>query len=92
MKGRGVRIIDEDALVAVTPDAKGGKDDFGLLMQSASQKNTPKTNRRHLKEHPQSPLMFLRKPVATGSVDEDIHSTLAGRLSRLRRQRSCLEK
>ena len=31
MMGRGVRIIDDDALVAVTPDAKGGKARFWII-------------------------------------------------------------
>lgn len=86
MKGRGVRIIDDDALVAVTPDAKGGKGRFWIIDAIGVTEEHAQNQSPPLERAPTISFEKLLKAVASGSVDEDIHSTLAGRLSRLRRR------
>lgn len=86
MKGRGVRIIDDDALIAVTPDAKEGKGRFWIIDAIGVTEEHAQNESPPLERAPTIAFDKLLKAVATGSVDEDIHSTLAGRLSRLRRQ------
>jgi type I restriction enzyme, R subunit len=86
MKGRGVRIIDDDALVAVTPDAKGGKGRFWIIDAIGVTEEHAQNESPPLERAPTIAFDKLLKAVASGSVDEDVHSTLAGRLSRLRRR------
>jgi len=86
MKGRGVRIIDDDALIAVTPDAKGGKGRFWIIDAIGVTEEHAQNQSPPLERAPTISFEKLLKAVASGSVDEDIHSTLAGRLSRLRRR------
>ena len=92
MKGRGVRIIDEDALVAVTPDAKDGKGRFWIIDAIGVTEEHAQNESPPLERAPTIAFDKILKAVATGSIDEDIHSTLAGRLSRLRRQLNSVEE
>jgi len=84
MKGRGVRIINDTDLQAVTPDA-ATKTHF-VIVDAVGMCEGKLTDSRPLERHPMVPLQKLLQSVAFGSTDPDILSSLAGRLARLDRQ------
>ena len=95
MKGRGVRIIKDTDLKAVTPDA-AGKTHF-VIVDCVGLAEQTLTDTRSLERQPTIPFPKLLQAVAFGSTDPDVISSLAGRLARLDHQldpsdRHALEK
>ena len=84
MKGRGVRVIDLDALRSVTPDA-GAKTHF-VIVDAIGVSEQDKTATKPLDRQPSVPLDKIMGLVATGAATPDLVSTLAARLARLDRQ------
>lgn len=84
MKGRGVRIINDTDLQAVTPDARV-KDRF-VIVDAVGVTETPLNDTQPLERQPTVPLDKLMRQVALGSTDADVISTIASRLARLDRQ------
>ncbi len=85
MKGRGTRTIDLDALKKVTPSAKFTKDHF-VIVDAIGVTKSLKTDSRPLEKKPGVPLKDLLGAIAVGVRDEDLFTSLAGRLARLARQ------
>ena len=84
MKGRGVRIIDKDALKAVTPDAVA-KTHFVIVdCVGISEKDLADT--QPLERQPTASFKSLLEHVALGGTDSQVLSSLASRLVRLDRQ------
>jgi type I restriction enzyme R subunit len=81
MKGRGVRVIDTDTFQSVTSDAKH-KTHF-VIVDAVGVCEAAKSESRPLERKPTVSLEKLLEAVAFGSTDEDIVSSLAGRLARL---------
>jgi type I restriction enzyme R subunit len=81
MKGRGVRVIDPDTLLSVTPDARH-KTHF-VLVDAVGVCEQDKTESKPLDRTPHVPLEKVLNLVAAGAVHEDVASTLADRLIRL---------
>jgi type I restriction enzyme R subunit len=84
MKGRGVRVIDQDELRAVTPDALA-KTHFVIvdcvgLADTALADTQPLDRRRYVS------FKTLLEHVAAGGTDAEMLSSLASRLARLDRQ------
>ena len=84
MKGRGVRVIATDELRAVTPDAKA-KTHF-LVVDCVGVTEHPLSDTRPLDQNPSVSLRTLLDHVAAGGVNDDLLSSLAGRLARIDRQ------
>ena len=84
MKGRGVRVIDPDALRSVTPDAEA-KTHF-VIVDAIGVSEQDKTANKPLDRQPSVPLDKVMGLVAAGVVNPDLVSTLASRLARLGRQ------
>jgi type I restriction enzyme R subunit len=85
MKGRGVRTINRDDLLKVTPDAGDGKTRFVLIdavgvTESAKQASQPLERKRQIS------FDRLLDKVAEGDRDEDSLSSLAARLAALDRK------
>jgi type I restriction enzyme R subunit len=85
MKGRGTRTIDLDSLKKVTPTAKYTKDHF-VIVDAIGVTKSLKTDSRPLEKKPGVPLKDLLQAVAVGARDEELFTTLAGRLTRLDKQ------
>ena len=86
MKGRGVRVVSSTELQAATPDA-ANKTHF-VIVDAVGVCERDKTVSQPLDRKPSVSLEKLLQAVATGIVDADIVSTIAGRLARLDRQSS----
>ena len=84
MKGRGVRVIDADALRSVTPDAEA-KTHF-VIVDAVGVSEQDKTATKPLDRQPSVPLDKVLGMVAAGVANPDLVSTLASRLARLGRQ------
>jgi len=82
MKGRGTRTIGLDDLRKVTPSARYTKDHF-IIVDAVGVTKSLKTDSRPLERKPTVPLKDLLAAVAVGARDEDLFTTLAGRLGRL---------
>lgn len=82
MKGRGTRTIPVDDLRKVTPSARATKDHF-IIIDAVGVSKSLKTDSRPLERKPSVALKDLLGAVAVGARDEDLFTTLAGRLSRL---------
>lgn len=91
MKGRGTRTITLDDLRKVTPSATYTKDHFVIIDAVGVTKST-KTDSRPLERKPSVPLKDLLTAVAVGARDEDLFTTLAGRLARLEQNMTAQEK
>ncbi|MCO6485056.1 MAG: DEAD/DEAH box helicase family protein [Saprospiraceae bacterium] len=91
MKGRGTRTIDLDALKKVTPTAKFTKDHF-VIVDAIGVTKSLKTDSRPLEKKPGVPLKDLLGAIAVGARDEDLFTSLAGRLARLGKQVTEKEK
>lgn len=85
MKGRGTRIIDQDALRKVTPSATSGKTHY-VIVDAIGVTKSLKTASQPLITKPSVPLKDLAMGVMMGAYDEDTVSSLAGRLARLDKQ------
>ena len=84
MKGRGCRIVDPDALRAVTPDAKV-KTRF-VIVDCVGVCEEGKSTTKPLDREPSVPLDKLLDLVAKGVASDDLASTIASRLVRLDQQ------
>lgn len=90
MKGRGTRIISPTDLVAVTPDASH-KTHF-VIVDAIGVCENDKTDSQPLERKRSVPFDKLIQSINFGNRDEDILSSLAGRLARLDREISQGEK
>ncbi len=84
MKGRGCRIINDDALQAVTPDARV-KTRF-VIVDAVGVTECEKTLSKPLDRQPSVSLDKLLNTIGAGGVSDEIVSTLAARLARLDRE------
>jgi type I restriction enzyme R subunit len=84
MKGRGVRVIDDTAFQAVTPDAKA-KERF-VIVDAVGVTESEMVDTVPLDRKPTIPLERLLKQVSFGVRDPDTVSAIAARLSRLDRR------
>lgn len=82
MKGRGTRTIDLEELKKVSPSAKTNKDHF-VIFDAVCVTKSIKSENRTLDRNPSISLKELLDKVAVKNTDEDILTTLAGRLTRL---------
>ena len=83
MKGRGVRVINKDDLIAVTPDA--GSKDIYVIVDAAGVCEGDKTDSRPLDRKKSVPLEKLLQAVALGNTEPEVISTIAARFARLER-------
>ncbi|WP_447979245.1 type I restriction endonuclease subunit R [Candidatus Nitrospira bockiana] len=81
MKGRGVRVIKPDDLKSVTPDAPS-KDHF-VIVDAVGVCEQDKTDARPMEKKPSVSFDKLLQAVALGSTDEDVLTSIAGRLARM---------
>jgi type I restriction enzyme R subunit len=81
MKGRGVRIIDDNNLKAVTPDA-GTKTHF-VIVDCVDLNETELTDTQPLERKKTVSFKSILEHVALGGTDPDFLSSLASRLARL---------
>ena len=81
MKGRGVRIIKPDDLKAVTPDATT-KDHF-VIVDTVGVCEQDKTDARPMEKKPSVAFDKLLQAVALGNIEEDVLTSIAGRLARM---------
>lgn len=91
MKGRGTRTITLDDLRKVTPSATYTKDHF-VIIDAVGVTHSTKTDSRPLEKKPSVPLKDLLTAIAVGARDEDLFTTLAGRLARLEQNLTQQEK
>ncbi|HEX8978644.1 MAG TPA: type I restriction-modification enzyme R subunit C-terminal domain-containing protein [Parasulfuritortus sp.] len=81
MKGRGVRVIKPDDLQSVTPDARA-KDHF-VIVDAIGVTEQDKTDSRPMEQKPTVSFEKLMQAVAFGNTEDDVLSSLAGRLARM---------
>ncbi|MBA5866940.1 MAG: DEAD/DEAH box helicase [Nitrospira sp. CR1.3] len=81
MKGRGVRIIKADDLKSVTPDAVS-KDHF-VIVDAVGVCEQDMTDARPMEKKPSVAFDKLLQAVALGNTDEDVLTSIAGRLARM---------
>jgi type I restriction enzyme R subunit len=81
MKGRGVRIIKADDLKSVTPDAMS-KDHF-VIVDAVGVCEQDMTDARPMEKKPSVAFDKLLQAVALGNTDEDVLTSIAGRLARM---------
>ena len=81
MKGRGVRVINADDLQSVTPDAKA-KDHF-VIVDAVGVCEQDKTDSRPMESKPTVGFEKLMQAVAFGNTEDDVLTSLAGRLARM---------
>ncbi len=81
MKGRGVRVIKPDDLKAVTPDATT-KDHF-VIVDTVGVCEQDKTDARPMEKKPSVAFEKLLLAVALGNTEEDVLTSIAGRLARM---------
>jgi len=81
MKGRGVRVIKPDDLQSVTPDA--AKKDHFVIVDAVGVCEQDKTDARPMEKKPSVSFDKLLQAVALGSTDEDVLTSIAGRLARM---------
>ena len=84
MKGRGVRVIEKDDLLAVTPDAVA-KDHF-VIVDAVGVCEEDKTDSRPLEKKPSVSLEKLLQAVALGNTESEVISSIAGRFARLEKK------
>ncbi len=83
MKGRGVRVISDDELRAVTPNAS--KDRY-VLVDAVGVTETDLVDTQPLEREPGVPLDKLLRRISFGARDPDAISTVAARIARLERR------
>ncbi|MBC7862344.1 MAG: DEAD/DEAH box helicase family protein [Bacteroidia bacterium] len=91
MKGRGTRTVLLDDLKKVTPTAKFTKDHF-VIVDAIGVIKSLKTDSRPFEKKPGVPLKDLLGAIAVGVRDEELFTSLAGRLARLEKQITESEK
>jgi type I restriction enzyme, R subunit len=84
MKGRGVRVINDNDLQSVTPDAKS-KTHF-IIVDAVSICEKDKTDSRPMERKKTVSLEKLLQAVAIGNIEDDVLSSIAGRLARLEKR------
>ena len=84
MKGRGVRVIDENDLRAVTPDARV-KDRF-VIVDAVGVTDVGLHDTVPLERNPSVGFDQLMNQVGLGSTDAEVVSSVASRLARLNRR------
>ncbi|PKN13103.1 MAG: type III restriction endonuclease subunit R [Deltaproteobacteria bacterium HGW-Deltaproteobacteria-4] len=84
MKGRGVRIINDNDLQAVTPDAKG-KDHF-VIVDAVGVCEQDQTDSLPLERKKSVGFEKLLQAVAFGNCEIDVISSVAARLARLEKK------
>jgi len=85
MKGRGTRTLGYDDLKKVTPSVYTNKTGF-VIVDAVGVSRSVKTDSRPLEQKKSVPLKDLLQAVLMGQTDEDIYTSLAGRLARLEKQ------
>lgn len=91
MKGRGTRTIKLEDLKKVTPSAIATKDHF-VIVDAVGVMKTTKTDSRPLERKRGVALKDLMYQAMMGNVDEDLFTSLAGRLGRIEKQITPYEK
>ncbi len=91
MKGRGTRTFGYDDLKKVTPSALSAKTHF-VVVDAVGVTKSVKTDSRPLERKRSTPLKELLDAVTMGVRDEDLFTSLAGRLARLEKQLTDPEK
>jgi type I restriction enzyme R subunit len=89
MKGRGVRTIKPTDFEAVTPDAKA-KDHF-VIVDCVGVTEEDLSDTYPLDRQPTVPFHKLLNAVGLGSTDDEVLSSLAGRLARMEQRLSSAE-
>jgi type I restriction enzyme R subunit len=90
MKGRGVRVISDTDLRAVTPDARA-KDRF-VIVDAVGISHEDLSDTVSLEKKPSISFEKLLEQVAFGNREADLLSSLASRLARLDRQLSSADR
>lgn len=90
MKGRGVRVISDDDLKAVTPDAKT-KDHF-VIVDAVGVCERDKTDSRPMDQKKSVPFDKLLQAVALGNTEPEVISSIASRMARLAKNLSDADK
>ena len=85
MKGRGTRTLDMDDLKKVTPSAVSAKTHY-VIVDAIGVTRSLKTASQPLITKPTVALKDLAMQVMMGATDEDMVSSLAGRLARFNKQ------
>jgi type I restriction enzyme R subunit len=83
MKGRGVRVISDDELRTVTPNAS--KDRY-VLVDAVGVTETDLGDTQPLDREPTVPLEKLLRRISFGARDPDAISTVASRIARVERR------
>lgn len=91
MKGRGTRTFGYDDLKKVTPSAFSAKTHF-VVVDAVGVTKSVKTDSRPLERKRSTPMKELLDAVTMGARDEDLFTSLAGRLARLEKQLTDQEK
>ncbi|NOZ36008.1 MAG: DEAD/DEAH box helicase family protein [Chlorobi bacterium] len=91
MLGRGCRTINYDDLKSVTPSVISAKTHF-IVVDAVGVLKSKKTDSRPLERKRSASLKDLLAAVAVGANDEDLLTTLAGRLNRLEKKLTEKEK
>ncbi len=91
MKGRGTRTLDHDALRKVSSAAKSAKTHY-VIVDAIGVTKSLKTASRPPITRPTVPFKDLAMEVVMGATDADTVSSLAGRLARIERQLTPLQK
>jgi type I restriction enzyme R subunit len=90
MKGRGVRVINDTDFQQVTPDATS-KTHF-VLIDCVGVTEQMMSDQPSLERAPTVEFKTLLNMLAVGNVDEDVLSSLAGRLAQLDRRLSAVDR
>ena len=91
MKGRGTRTLDHDGLKKVSAAAKSAKTHY-VIVDAIGVTKSLKTDSRPPVTRPTVPFKDLAMEVVLGATDADTVSSLAGRLARIERQLTPLQK
>lgn len=91
MKGRGTRTLDHDGLKKVSAAAKSAKTHY-VIVDAIGVTKSLKTDSRPPVTRPTVPFKDLAMEVVMGATDADTVSSLAGRLARIERQLTPLQK
>ncbi|MBL9193789.1 MAG: DEAD/DEAH box helicase family protein [Opitutaceae bacterium] len=91
MKGRGTRTLDLDGLRKATPSAKSAKTHY-VIVDAIGVTHSLKTDSRPPVTRPTVPFKDLAMEVIMGATDADTVSSLAGRLARIDRQLTPLQR
>src|SRR3990172_8955642 len=81
MKGRGVRVINDDDLKAVTPDAKT-KDHF-IIVDAVGVCEQDKTDSRPMEKKRNVSFEKLLQSVSLGNIEPEVISSIAVRMARM---------